>query len=127
MKNGWQSVKGEESVTAKLNLKEKLDFGQCMDKASYKRHRSKDAETDNNVTKKRKSDKIEGFTSGVLKTQNILSGPQYLMDYAYKLTSYERKEINRYSHIYFGGTEKAKEVRNMQGILPSKNNHGFDT
>ncbi len=41
------------------------------------------------------------------------------------LTIFEKKEIARYQHVYFVGTQRAKEVRNMQNII-SKNNNGFD-
>jgi dual specificity tyrosine-phosphorylation-regulated kinase 2/3/4 len=41
------------------------------------------------------------------------------------LIPYEKKEIRKYSTIYFIGTPQAKETRKMKSLL-TKHNFGFD-
>jgi hypothetical protein len=42
------------------------------------------------------------------------------------LLPFEKKEILRYSNVYFMGTEKAKDTRKMKCMISSKVNSGFD-
>ena len=42
------------------------------------------------------------------------------------LLAFEKKEVLKYTKVYYLGTEKAKESRKMKCMISNKNNNGFD-
>ena len=50
----------------------------------------------------------------------------YLKENAHLLTAYEKKEVLKYSTIYYLGTQEAKDARKMKCLINSKINNGFD-
>ena len=56
----------------------------------------------------------------------MISGNEISKDYNHLLTTYEKREILKYSNVYYLGTSEAKEGRKMKSLLNSKVNNGFD-
>lgn len=42
------------------------------------------------------------------------------------MTQFEKREILKYSNVYYYGNEKSKEIRRIQGVIHKKANNGFD-
>ena len=47
----------------------------------------------------------------------MLSGADYLERFGSDLSYLEKREILKYKHIYYSGSEKSKELRRKKNIL----------
>lgn len=60
-------------------------------------------------------------------TLNQQKRPLNIQQNLYLLTAFEKKEIAKFTEVYYIGTKESKDRRNMQGLLAKKANNGFDS